>query len=285
MGNFGSGKCECGLYVPLTEKLLTDYFISDDYECMVCNNKLWDVLASPFREPELILGWHYGILGCLEGRKRIELESNGEYTWDFSEDIDDGKLLGLWLFSFESDKIQPLIIHGNVLQHPLKSNKISIYGRSLDSSSKSIKLELKYVYAPKEVLDDLGIMLLLDAFRFFQEKNYRYMIISAHTSVEIILNEFIENSLIDNGVSRGKAENLLSQAATYSHQLKALLPFVTQIRGLPKLNKRIYDSLEHLRKDRNALIHEGEVDMGNFERLRDELISAFLAHQYFRIYK
>jgi len=280
-------KCECGHMVPLTDDNFKEYFESG-FECFMCKKDLWDILNNSLEGTDLTFGFNFYILGCLPGRKTLSLSANEIFTWKVTEDIENGELLNLHLFSLENG-IQPVILYRDVPSHPLKTEIISIYGRSIDPSVDEIELELRYVYAPESIKEDLSIMLLLDAFKFFHETNYRYMIISAHNSIEISLVNFIKNALINNGVSRKNTKSLLKQA-THSYRLKSLLPFITNMIGFPSLNQRIYDSLEHLRKDRNGLIHigkdedEDDVDLSDIDRLKNELISVVFALKYFKIY-
>lgn len=278
---FGMCKCKCGHMVPLTDNNFKKYF-ETGFECFLCKRDIWDILINSLEGVDLILGFNFYILGCLPGKKTLSLNANEIFTWNISEDIKNGELLNLHLFSL-GNTIRPVILHDDVPDHPLKTEKVLIYGRSIDPSVDEIKLELRYVYAPENIKDDLSIMLLLDAFKFFHEKNYRYMVISAHNSIEISLENFIESALINNGVSITNTESLLKQA-THAYRLKSLLPFITNMIGFPSLNQCIYDSLEHLRKDRNNLIHEGEVDLSDIDRLKNELISVVFAHKYFKIY-
>lgn len=276
-------KCECGYMMPLSDATLKSYFNSENPKCIFCGKELWNILIESLEGTEMILGYHFFILGCFLGVKRIYLNSGTIYSWDVFEDIENGKLLGLHLLTF-GNGIEPVILHSNVIGHPLKQKQILIYGRPIDNSVDKIKVQLRYVYAPPAVKDDLATMLLLDAFNFFHDGNYRYMVTSAHSSVEILQYKFIEKALINNGVSKKNTKSFLERGATYSFRLKALLPFITKIKNIPELNDKIYDGLEHLRKDRNALIHEGITDLSDIKRLKEELIAAFLAHQYFKIY-
>lgn len=284
----GLCKCECGYMVPLTDDSFKKYF-ETGFECIFCEKDLWDILINSLEGVDLILGFHFYILGCLPNRKRINLGADETFIWDVAEDIENGELLNLHLLVSpgigREPNIEPVILQGNVPGHPLKTERLLIYGRSLDPTADNIELTLRYVYAPEKIKNELSIMLLLDAFKFFHEKNYRYMIISAHNSIEISLENFIKYALMKNGVSKENTDGLVKHAATHAYRLKSLLPFITTMVGLPSLNKHIYDGLEHLRKDRNKLIHEGEVALDDIDRLKNELISVVFAHQYFKIYE
>lgn len=125
-------------------------------------------------------------------------------------------------------------------------------------------------------------MLLLDAFKFFFEEDYRYMIVSAHTSVEILYNKFFEKFLSDNNISKNKIDDLLN-VTTYSYQLDPLLPLICKIKDYPSLNNNILEGLKNLRTDRNKLVHSGDADLSDKTKMKRELISAFLAFKYFNI--
>jgi hypothetical protein len=137
------------------------------------------------------------------------------------------------------------------------------------------------VYAPKEIKEDLSNMLLLDAFKFYTEENPRYMIISAHSAIEILLNKFIKKFLKEKGASETKSEKFLDATDNF-HKLGLLIPVICEIKRFPIINKNIMENLKSLNTSRNNLMHYGKTDM-NTEKIKRELISAFLAFKYFKL--
>ena len=84
--------------------------------------------------------------------------------------------------------------------------KIYLYGSPLNSfkSEKLKKLDVNVMYwfAPLELKEDLPVCYYWMHFIFFYEKNYRYMIISAQSSAEILQFQFIEKALLNNNIQK-----------------------------------------------------------------------------------
>ena len=84
----------------------------------------------------------------------------------------------------------PLQTHSNVpIIHYIPSI-IKLYPRPLRKDFKDTKTQIMYWFAPKEVYDDLSIMLMLDAFQKVYQEEYRHMSISAQSAIEILLYRF-----------------------------------------------------------------------------------------------
>lgn len=275
-------KCECSRVLPLGDKQFKTFFESGTYECDSCGKSLWETLIDSLEGVESVLGFYFSMLGCILYRKKIELKSGETYVWNVEKDLKGGELLVLHLHNLETG-VEPTIVHGNVPRNPLKNKEISIYGRSTIPGIKN-EIHIRYVYAPKVIKDNLAIMILLEAFKFFYEKDYRHMIISAQTSVELLLYQFIEEGLIKIGAPKKKTENMLQKATTYSYQLNPLLKVISIANKFPILNEQIVQGLEEMRKDRNNLIHRGKTNTSDITKLKRELISAFLICKYLELY-
>ncbi len=151
-----------------------------------------------------------------------------------------------------------------------------------------------YAYAPEYVQNDLSNKLLLEAFKFYFEEDYRNMILSANTAVEILFNKFFNNLLFDSNslkneegnVSRDnkdRIEGFLKNGATYGYKLYPFFPLISEIREFPGLNRKISKKLDNLKDKRNSLIHDGNADLINEEEIKEELIAAFLTFKYFKL--
>lgn len=257
------------------------YFNSKDTICPKCNNNLnlWSIFLNTLDWCDF--GMHYALLGCQSKMYKIAIKPNEYTTLDLRKDIGNGDLLYVNLTVEGGDKA---IVPMYNINSQLYNDKLTVlYGAPLNEDSIESKANVFYWYAPEEIKEDLANMLLLDAFKFYNERNYRYMIISAHSAVEIMQYKFFEKLLNENDISNGKTKEFLKGAATYSLQLDPLLPLMSKIMDFTMFDNKICENLKSLAKDRNNLIHRGKTDISDMTKLKEELISAFFAFKYFKI--
>lgn len=58
-------KCEFGFMMPLSDTTLKSYFNSKNPKCIFCGKELWDILIESLEGPEMRVGYHFFLLGCL----------------------------------------------------------------------------------------------------------------------------------------------------------------------------------------------------------------------------
>lgn len=280
--NFPCPNCK-GL-INFNDGLFSTYFLPIETICPHCNFKqdIWKIFKDLCKEQH-IFGFHYGLLGCEGKTKKITLEKNKTYELDLSDEIGEGELLFI-NYTSDSGGLHPIEVHNNTPQQHIKPKKIYLYGRPLRDDAKNTEVTILYWHSTSEIKDNIGMILLLDAFKRYYEKNYRYMIISASTAVEIAQTRFFLELLKSSGLSAQKIKQFLIQNATFSSQLKILLPFLADKMEFPMLKKEVYDALLNLRTDRNDVVHEGVPKNGwKDERIEDELISALFAFKYYEM--
>jgi hypothetical protein len=84
-------------------------------------------------------------------------------------------------------------------------------------------------------------------------------------------------------VSKDDAEDLLSSGATYSWQLRVMLPIASELERIPALSAEIRGQLGRLRKLRNDLAHEGAVSANlNKHDVAVALVAATFGFHYGR---
>lgn len=277
--------CEqCNAVLNFTDNLFISFFLSEDTKCPICQNEhnIWKLFKNSLDQS--IFGSHYSLLGCIGKIKKIHLKPNENCNLDLSNEIGDGELLFINYTPFKGG-VFPIETHSNIPEPHIRRTNIHLHGYTLDENASETEISCFYWFAPAEIKDDLGMRLILDAFQRYYEKNYRYMVISAFTAVEISQYHFFAELLKSSGISySNKIEPFLTHNATFSSQLRVLLPFLAEEMKFPMLNKPIYDGIENLRKDRNDVVHKGEPKKGwEQERLKNELISALFAYKYYKL--
>lgn len=275
---------ECGAISKLNNRLFMAYFTSGNIHCEYCNKPidLWKTFNDLLDPPMLSFAYHYSLLGCINKHTKLMIKPNELIRLDLSEEIGDGDLLYInytsgpgWTFPIET--------HSNVPISHLKVKNKLLYGQPIEKNAKETEVNVSYWFAPKELKDDLSTMLLLDAFKFYFEENYRYMIISAHSSVEIILSKFIQKIFKEYGISKNKMDKFNDKFET-EKQLDYILPFICNLLDFPLLNEKIVNGLNIIRNKRNELMHEGETKDMHKSEYKIMILSAFFAYKYFKIH-
>jgi hypothetical protein len=108
--------------------------------------------------------------------------------------------------------------------------------------------------------DEVAWQNLIHAFRYYLNRNYEFAIIPANTAVESTLSRLIQNFL-ERFISKKKVKDYFgNNEAKYSHLLNILLPLSTKLKGITLLCDNIYIELDELRKFRNKMGHNGNLE-------------------------
>lgn len=276
---------ECGHGLIEEDKYFKAFFQSEEIKCPECDITLdlWKMIERSFDETLVKFGWHYGSLECKGVFRKITLKPNEIFELDLSKEIGDGELLYI-NYTPSRGGLSPTQMHGNTPFPNIKPKKIFIYPRPVEKNATETEVQLLYWFAPENVVNDLSIMLLLDAFQRYYDKNYRYMFISAQTSIEILQSEFLEGLLKANGVPGDKTERFLTESVTFSTQLKTFVPFLANIMKFPnwQTNNQIRKGLSILIDKRNDLVHRGKTKYPSDKLTLKALMSAFFVFKYYK---
>jgi len=275
---------------------LYSYFAYNTLKCPNCGEdlNLRKILLGMLDEISTHIGTHYYMLGCKSKLIEITLKTNDFYELDLSKEIGNGELLSII-------SISPNFPMGNTPMVPsayiypkdflFRDKKTQLYGVPM-GNGKDTNYSVNYVYAPENIKKDLSNMLLLDAFKFHAEEDFRNIILSANSAIEILFNKIFEKHLVDSledksdqlsNKKKKKINHFLKDGATYGYKLYPLFPSICEITGIPRLDKDILSNLNNLRKDRNNLIHDGITDLSNKMKIKEELVAAFLTFKYFKL--
>jgi hypothetical protein len=272
----------CGSALQFTDLDFENYFNSKTNFCTGCKKELdfWDVVE---RQLEFkALGWHYSLLGC-EGRiSEILLTPGKIYELDLSKEIGEGRLLYI-NYTPQGGGLFPIQLHSNTPITHIMFSKIHLYPMPARENPEETKIIIVYWFSPKDVSDDLSNVLLVDAFQRYYEENYRYMVISAQTSIEILQYRFLEGLLKSSNISNKRIKPFLEEQVTFSKQLFTLLPFLASIMKFPPLNSQILEGLHILVNRRNDVVHHGvpETPWDKKEMIK-ALMGAFYTFKYYK---
>jgi hypothetical protein len=100
---------------------------------------------------------------------------------------------------------------------------------------------------------------LVQAFAAFVSGNYTALVIPANVAVESRLGRLLSSTLKLKGIAGDRADDFITNAATYSYQLNVVLPVLLSFVGAPQLAPQIRGSLNRLRSLRNELAHSGQL--------------------------
>lgn len=285
---------KCRLVNNLTDNEFAQYFYSKDIMCKQpgCGKiDLWESIKTILGDLSHF-GQHYNLLGCKGDYIEFLLKPNEIYDLDLRERIGKGKILNINYGSAAINEGQdfgglgPLRLVSSHMEgvNDFIPNYIQFYPNSYADNTNETMAYINVWYATEEIIDDLPIMIILDAFKKYYEKSYRHMIISAQTSLEILTSSACENFMLSNGVSKNRTESFLQDNATFSPQLFTLIPLFANIMKIPPLNNKTIEGLTNLRKLRNRFVHDGQVEKDiDHNTARDIMISTLLAFKYLRL--
>ncbi|MBL7074611.1 hypothetical protein ISS37_05155 [candidate division KSB1 bacterium] len=276
---------ECHSVLKIEDLTFQAYFHSDEITCAYCKQKLdlWDCLKTQIDHILVSFGWHYGLLGCKGRNIKILLKPNELHKLDLSKEIGDGELLHI-NYTPTSGDLFPIQMHSNKPITHLMPKVINLIPYAVKENPSNTEVNIFYWFAAKEVKEDLSTMLLLDAFRRFYEENYRHMLVSAQTSIEILQYKFLNELLKSTKICEERIKSFLEYKATFSVQLFTLMPFLSKIMKFPIPAPQVIKGFKNLVDDRNDVIHRGIPEkVWNKNRLQNELLSAFILFKYFRI--
>lgn len=239
------------------------------------NNELYTFVAEfAFNTTLSNFNFHHVILGNKIGFQKIKLIPDQIYNLDLSNIINGGRLLYI-NYTPESGNLFPIEIHGNSpIGCEFSLTKI-LYPIKIPSntSSPSIKttVNVHYIYAPKEILNDIALKELTEAFQHYFKSEYIDTILKLQISSEFILTKFIhkyEPKLVD---------------ASYFLKLTVHLSHIIVKHKLIPCPHFILNNLNNMRIKRNKITHEGGTTEISNEEIKTWSISAFLFYKYFNI--
>ncbi|AXF55594.1 HEPN domain-containing protein [Salicibibacter kimchii] len=272
---------KCGKKYDFQEGIFHKFFYGDRLGCSYCLND-FDVYKEMIHAFNYYsLGQHYSLIGCRSNSKQIDLTPGRPYELDLTDDIGKGKLVYI-NYTPLGMGVLPIEIHGNSPRKPFGSNQITLYPADFMGEAAIAKATVYYWYVPDHLINDISVMLMLDAFERYYEGSFKHSIVSAQSSLEVSLSTFLKDTIPK--TSNTKIDKLYKEKNTFNHRYNKVLPKLIELLQFPEIGGSINKKVNELRAIRNEIIHEGdsatELDEGT---LRDMLIGIFLAFKYFKL--
>ncbi|QQK76869.1 hypothetical protein HUG15_15720 [Salicibibacter cibarius] len=272
---------KCWEMYDFQEGIFYKFFYGDRLGCPYCLNDfdVYKEITHAFNYYSL--GQHYSLIGCRSNFKQIDLTPGKPYELDLTDDIGKGKLVYI-NYTPLGMGVLPIEIHGNSPRKPFGSNQITLYPADFIGEATIAKANVLYWYVPDHLVNDISVMLMVDAFEKYYEGSFKHSIVSAQSSLEVSLSTFLKGTIPK--TLNTEIDKLYKKKNTFNHRYNIVLPNLIQLLQLPSIGEFIDKKVNELRDIRNEIIHEGdsetELDEGT---LRDMLIGVFLAFKYFKV--
>lgn len=256
-----------------------EFFLSDMNDINVCNNctnklNLYEIFKNTI-QGNFMFNDAYMVLGAQRTIFSINLTPNELYELEFSRfNIpEEAKILQI-NYTPQGGNLFPNEVHGNITQSKrYYGDKVVLYPRLFRGDNPEETEVFVSVIWINIKGEDHAFDNLLQAFENYVLGEYEEAIIPANVAVEEPLNRYIAKNMFDI-TSKTRGKRFLQDAATYSHQLNVILPLILKINDRNMLSDQIRGKLNELRKYRNKIVHEGNL---NFELSKNkcaELICA-----------
>jgi len=138
------------------------------------------------------------------------------------------------------------IVQGQPIPHHLELHPIAIFG-----GSDRTDVEVYCVWVPPQQKD---LAPLAVAMISYEARHYEEVIVPSCIVFEQKLKSELTNYFAKHEVNAGAAKNLL-RAASFGHQLHAILPALMATVGAPKMPKELTSALSEMKKRRDKISH------------------------------
>ncbi|CAG7653188.1 hypothetical protein PAESOLCIP111_06719 [Paenibacillus solanacearum] len=287
----GSMHCRnCNNKLSLNFDFYKKYFEKHEIRCDLCQEIIDFEYEVKFLFDIYGSGHYYQLLGCNGLLNNAVILPNQPLRLDISEVIEQGRLMYISYTCVGTGGLVPVEHFGNEpMRYPRDNSIRIIYPCKFIGSDRAVgptNINIIIWYAPKILLEDIPIMFMLDSFQSFYENNYRNMILTMQTPIEIeqnILFNYLKTNLLS---FPQDMQNMTVEftKTSYSKRQLSYLPLISKTLNMPSLDNAISSGLELLNKQRNMLVHEGRIDNNfSFDNAKECLISSFITVQYYRV--
>lgn len=259
------------------EDLISNCLLDRVVNCRRCSNRIdiWRSIRNMISDNFLKIDI-FSLIGAKLTSGQIDLDHFSGYELKF-EDIGIPKGAKILSINYTSGgKAWPVQAHSNVPSWSIPQEKVIILPYLRD---KEIEEEKTTVTTAVTWIDKHHLHSYLDplssAMNHFVSGKYLEVIIPVNVAMEIEISSFLAEYLRI-FASKENVENFLIGAATYSHQLKILMPLAAKNLGVKELSPHIRGQLNLLRDFRNDIAHRGEPRRTLDRKVTGELICAVL---------
>lgn len=257
--------------------------------CPKCSTKieLWHVMLEAVRNNFMLTG-AFMVIGA--NTKYFQFTLNcGEIKKLVFKDIgipEGARVLSINYTPHGKGGCFPVELHSNTPYRGLPRECVRVYGRPLENRSAEatrINCAITWLLAPDE---DDGWSHLLDAFRAYADEDWRGAIIPANIAAEAAISKATFDAFVTAQVGgKEKIEEFLREA-TYSHQLKVVLPLIAKLHRIAPLPDEIRGLLDRLRNLRNKVAHTGKLPVPlKKEEAAELIVAATFGFHYGRFFR
>lgn len=230
-------------------------------------------------------GFHYLLLGATIDTYHMTMEEYKEQSFCISNFYPNDIILIHHCTPIQrickEDSIIPFVKQSDI--NPATTLVIYPYKTS-QSPSNPITFDLLIIHINKSYAENIVIRLLLDSFTYFQQKNYRYTILSAHTAYELSAKQYFKT--LSQKPQFYNAKKFLTgiDRESISNISTKYLPLLTSLTGKPMPLPELVKNIQRLTMLRNSLNHQ-DTSFSNtvIKEIRDCLISSFFICKYFEL--
>lgn len=251
--------CNTLLDPPSSESADSVYLFGESFQCVHCGNACdwWEMVLTAIREN--FMGFNaFAAIGAKTTMFMVPAKPGNVVSVDLSKHgvppdtiLLARNLTGCGAIPFET--------HSNNPDHRARWPTIKFFVAPIEGAShESSAVCVSVTWTPK-AHDDVTWENLIVAFEHYAAADYSGMVIPANVAVEAALSRFLFG-VLSSIVPETKAKDFLGNAATYSHQLNAVLPLVLLRTGFPCFPDDRRGLLNRLRSLRNQLAHRGQTE-------------------------
>ncbi|GMV12827.1 MAG: hypothetical protein AMXMBFR56_10510 [Polyangiaceae bacterium] len=220
----------------------------------------WSTLLTQVTEHFMLRG-AFEAIGASTSVFEIEVKADTNVELDFRKfGVPDGARI-LWLnYTGHGEGPSPIEFHTNTPHVRPYELKRFIYGAGWGRLPAVGRVGVAVTWIKTEE-DEAAVSHLVSAAVSYSDADYRSMVLAANIAAETSITRAVA-AAVGRYANKDTTRAFLADAATYSHQLKVLLPMIADLFSAPQLPKHIRQRLDALRRLRNEIAHEGKEKRG-----------------------
>jgi len=216
----------------------------------------WDTLLEQVTEHFMLRG-AFEAIGASTSVFEIEVKADANVELDFRKfGVPDGARI-LWLnYTGYGEGPSPIEFHGNTPHQRPYDLRRFIYGARWGRLPAVGRVGVAATWIKTDE-DEAAISQLVTAAVSYSDADYRSMVLAANIAAETSITRAVA-AAVARYANKDTTRAFLADAATYSYQLKVLLPMIADLFRSPQLPEHIRQRLDALRRLRNEIAHEGK---------------------------
>lgn len=250
---------KCNAPIIVESNQIDNYFNNTPVICASCNTKLdwWQTTQKAIRE-NFMLNQAFSVIGANSKIIEVVLKPDSRTCIKLLDHGIPSNARVLYVnYTPQGGGLFPLEIHGNVPHRRILGEEIWLYPAVMnkEEATSETKVSVMITWVAHNE-DEIELLSITDAFNAYSNNQFLDSIVPANVAVESALSKLLSN-YIGRVVAKQRAEDFLTDAATYSSQLNVVLPLIVSMKELPTIPDSIRGLLNKLRGYRNQIAHNG----------------------------